>query len=206
MTGHARRRQGRGFTLVEVMMAIAVMTVGAVAIFSMQSIAAEGSRRSRQVSTATEVNRFWLERVKLEALRWGPESTIAIPWLKQIPTAGGDPGTWFLPEEVGAGTSLITAASDWYGVPMAIPGGPGVAPADYCTSLRWTRMATGTDELARLDVRTWWHRPSRTAGVTVSGCADGDAEQAALTTALANIRDFGVVYSSTVIRWQGLPQ
>ena len=34
----------------------------------------------------------------------------------------------------------------------------------------------------------------------------GDAEQAALTTALANIRDFGVVYSSTVIRWQGLPQ
>ena len=59
MTG---KRRIRGFTLVEVMMAIAVMTVGAIAIFSMQNVTATASRRARIVSTATEVNRFWMDQ------------------------------------------------------------------------------------------------------------------------------------------------
>ncbi len=84
---------------------------------------------------------------------------------------------------------------------MAIPAGAGVPPASFCTSLRWTWMNTGTDEVARLDVRTWWHRPERAAGVTIAACG---ADQVAVTAALANITDFGVVYSSTVVRWQGL--
>jgi prepilin-type N-terminal cleavage/methylation domain-containing protein len=203
MTRTHRTRARRGFTLVEVMMAISVMTVGAVALFSMQSITAEGARRSRRLTTATEINRFWIERVKLEAVRWGPSASLAITWLDVIPAANGASSDWFLPESRGAGDTLVTAASDWYGAPMDIPSGAGVAPAPYCTSLRWTRMATGTDEVARLDVRTWWHRPNRAAGVTIAGCGVG---QPAVTASLANIGDFGAVYSSTVIRWRGLPQ
>ena len=183
-------------------MAIAVMTVGAVAVFSMQGITAEGARRSRQVSTATEVNRFWIERIKLESARWGPATSATITWLDQIPGAVGGSSGWLLPASRGAGDTLVTPASNWYGAPMDIPSGSGVAPADYCTSLRWTRMATGSDEVARLDVRTWWHRPNRATGVLIEGCGD---DQAAVTAAVANIRDFGVVYSSTVIRWQGAP-
>lgn len=194
---HLRRH---GFTLVEVMMAISVMTVGAIAIFSMQSITAEGSRRSRQVSTASEINRFWIERIKLKALEWGPQSTTVIDWLDQIPAAAGASSDWVLPETIGAGDALVTAASDWYGAPIAIPAGAGAAPAPYCTSLRWTRLATGVDEVARLDVRTWWHRPGRAAGTSIAGCGN---DQAAVTTALTNILDFGAVYSSTVLRWQG---
>ncbi|MCA9532991.1 MAG: type II secretion system protein [Myxococcales bacterium] len=196
-------RSPGGFTLVEVMMAISVMTVGAVAIFSMQSISVEGARRSREVTTATEVNRYWIERVKLEATLWGPTSFTLIDWLNAIPAANGASSDWFLPTARGTGDSLVTAASDWYGAPIAIPSGSGAAPAPYCTSLRWTRMATGTDEVARLDVRTWWHRPNRATGVTIQGCG---ADQVAVTTAINNIVDFGVVYSSTVIRWQGVPQ
>lgn len=184
-------------------MAIAVMTVGAVAVFSMQGISAEGARRSRQVTTATEVNRFWIERIKLESARWGPTTAATITWLDQIPGAVGASSGWVLPASRGAGDTLVTPASNWYGAPMDIPTGAGVAPADYCTSLRWTRMATDTDEVARLDVRTWWHRPNRATGVLIEGCGD---DQAAVTAALTDIRDFGVVYSSTVLRWQGAPE
>jgi hypothetical protein len=68
-------------------MAISVMTVGAIAIFSMQNVTATGSRRSRIVTTATEVNRFWMERVKLEALRWGPRPHThpSMAWLDALP-------------------------------------------------------------------------------------------------------------------------
>mgnify|MGYP006999983017 FL=1 len=182
-------------------MAISVMTVGAIAIFSMQNVTATGVRRSRIVTTATEVNRFWMERVKLEALRWGPTAYATIPWLNALPAAGTGSSDWFLPQARGTGDTLVTAASDWYGAPMAIPAGAGVPPASFCTSLRWTWMSTGTDEVARLDVRTWWHRPERAAGVNIAACG---ADQVAVTAALANITDFGVVYSSTVVRWQGL--
>lgn len=193
----------RGFTLVEVMMAISVMTVGAIAIFSMQNVTATGSRRARIVTTATEVNRFWMERVKLEALRWGPTANTGITWLDALPAAGTGSSGWFLPAARGTGDGLVTAASDWYGAPVAIPSGAGVAPAPFCTSLRWTWMATGTDQVARLDVRTWWHRPNRASGITIAGCG---ADQVAVTAALADIANFGVVYSSSVVRWQGLPQ
>ncbi len=198
-----RTRSGRrGFTLVEVMMAISVMTVGAIAIFSMQSATATGARRSRLVTTATEVNRFWMERVKLEALRWGPTAYATIPWLNALPAAGTGSSDWFLPQARGTGDTLVTAASDWYGAPMVMPSGAGTPPAPYCTSLRWTWMSTGTEQVARLDVRTWWHRQDRAAGTTIAGCG---ADQVAVTSAIADIGNFGVVYGSTVVRWQGLP-
>lgn len=201
MSRRTRKGVRRGFTLVEVMMAISVMTVGAIAIFTMQNVTATGARRSRLVTTATEVNRFWTERVKLEALRWGPTPYANIIWLDALPVANTGTSNWFRPAARGTGDALVTAASDWYGAPMAIPAGASSAPAPYCTSLRWTWMSTGTDQVARLDVRTWWHRPDAT-GTTIAACG---ADQVALTAALTNITNFGVVYSSTVVRWQGLP-
>jgi prepilin-type N-terminal cleavage/methylation domain-containing protein len=203
MTRHPRHRGRRGFTLVEVMMAISVMTAGAIAIFTMQNVAATGARRSRMITTATEVNRFWIERVKLEALRWGPVAfdDPNMTWLNALPDTQTGTSGWFLPVE-DPDDPTVTAASDWYGAPMPIPSGAGTPPASYCTSLRWTWMSGGTDQVARLDVRTWWHRPTRTAD-TIEDCG---ADQNALTTALAEVTDFGVIYSSTVVRWQGLPQ
>jgi|JI10StandDraft_1071094.scaffolds.fasta_scaffold807849_2 prepilin-type N-terminal cleavage/methylation domain-containing protein len=205
MTRRTRARGRRGFTLVEVMIAVSVMTAGAVAIFAMQNVTATGARRSRMISTATEVNRFWIERVKVEALRWGPVAFAhpSMTWLNALPAGETGSSGWFLPAARGTGDDLVTAASDWYGAPIPIPAGAGVAPAPYCTSLRWTWMSTGTDQVARLDVRTWWHRPGRAAGTTIAGCG---ADQNALTNALTDITSFGAIYGSTVVRWQGLPQ
>jgi hypothetical protein len=127
------------------------------------------------ISTATEVNRFWIERVKLEALRWGPVAFDASQHdVVERPPCGADGQQRLVPPAArGTGDDpTVTAASDWYGAPIPIPSGAGVPPAAYCTSLRWTWMSGGTDQVARLDVRTWWHRPtarqtpSRAAGPT----------------------------------------
>ena len=195
-----RLNRRRGFTLVEVMMSIAVMTVGAVAIFSMQNITAISARRSRQISTATEINRQWIERVKLQAATWSSDrSNTLIPWLDQLPATRTGSSGWFLPAAEGAGLDLVTAASDWYGRPIAIPAS-GATPAPFCSSLRVTWLNEQVDSLIRVDARTWWHRSGRQA-VPIEACG---ADQAGLTTGLANILDYGVVYGSTVVRWQGV--
>jgi prepilin-type N-terminal cleavage/methylation domain-containing protein len=173
MTRHPRHRGRRGFTLVEVMMAISVMTAGAIAIFTMQNVAATGARRSRMITTATEVNRFWIERVKLEALRWGPVAfdDPSMTWLNALPDTQTGSSGWFLPVADGRRPNghrrqrlVRRTHADSVGCRRA--------PGPYCTSLRWTWMSGGTDQVARLDVRTWWHRPtarqtpSRTVGPT----------------------------------------
>jgi hypothetical protein len=110
-----------------------------------------------------------------------------------------------LPAARGVGDDLVTAASDWYGSPTAIPPTTD-PPAPYCTALRWTWLsrpvagAPAQVQVARLDVRTWWHRAGRNGGLTIAQCGP---DQDDVTTGLANILDFGAVYSSTVVRWQG---
>jgi prepilin-type N-terminal cleavage/methylation domain-containing protein len=204
MTRHPRHRGRRGFTLVEVMMAISVMTAGAIAIFTMQNVAATGARRSRMITTATEVNRFWIERVKLEALRWGPVAfdDPSMTWLNALPATQTGSSGWFLPACADPDDPTVTAASDWYGAPIPIPSGAGVPPASYCTSLRWTWMSGGHGSSGAPRCAHVVASPDRTAD-TIEDCG---ADQNALTTALTEVTDFGVIYGSTVVRWQGLPQ
>jgi hypothetical protein len=67
-------------------------------------------------------------------------------------------------------------------------------------------MSTGADEVARLDVRTWWHRPRSSAKSSVTIVRACGPDQLAVTGQPSpTSMDFGVVYSSTVVRWQGLP-
>ncbi len=64
-----RKRDG-GFTLVEVMVSLGVMTIGAMALLAMQQQTTRANVHAREITTATQIAQTWIERFKIDAMRW----------------------------------------------------------------------------------------------------------------------------------------
>ena len=197
---HSRRRH-EGFTLIEVMMAMAVLVVGALGILSMQQAATRGNMTARQLSTASYANQVWLERVRRDALLWnGRNRTDVIPTTYLAGLAAGDVD-FFTPGVGPLGNE--SAAFDYFGneVPLA----QGV----FCThiALNWISV---DGSLARVTARTWWHR--RGDGTPDTTFADrsifpncGQGAEVGVTGELASASPrIRSVQSSLLIRWNRL--
>ena len=201
MTRRSLHSRTQGFTLIEVMMAMAVLVVGALGILSMQQAATRGNMSARQLSTASYANQVWLERVRRDALLWnGRNHTDVVPTTYLAGLAAGDV-PFFTPGIGPLGNE--SAAFDYFGneVPLA----QGV----YCThiALNWISV-DGT--LARVTARTWWHR--RGDGTPDTTFADrslfpncGQGAEANVTAELATASPrVRAVQSSLLIRWNRL--
>jgi|SRR5690554_2420415 len=154
------RRQG--FTLIEIMVSLAIAGTALVAIFSMQESVARGNALSREMSTATAATRIWVERLKRDTLLW----TGVTPNGHYLKPENINAGWRYLaaPEPIqttGGGTLIEAPAFDWMG--------NETTQADeqhFCTIFRlsWVRMG----ETLRADVITWWNRRGAT------DCAESD--------------------------------
>ncbi len=199
-----RKRSQGGYTLIEVLMAIGVMTVGAVGIMALQQATTRGNTHARQMSVATEFTRTWLERIRRDALTWnqpGLAGTAGTRFLSNVLASGGTIGEWFTPDTTGSPFGEHPSAN-WQGVDT---NGTDAGPMVYCTNvrLRWV-----IDQQAiRADVRTWWHRTSHADDREVSdrslyvNCNGGDA--AAITTELSRTpaSRLHAVTGSILVRW-----
>jgi type IV pilus assembly protein PilV len=192
----AKARATRGYTLIEVMMAIAVMTVGAVGVMALQSATVIGTREANEHSIATDATRTWLERIRQDSLSWqtsGPTGLATTEFLNTIPVAPNTPGEWHTPVPAVADRSY---GFDTFGNDTTTD-----ASMKYCTNVRY--MWLSGQSAIRVDVRTWWHRTHGNDGITdlrlFPGCNANDA--APITTELdaANPR-IRAVYGSTVVR------
>jgi type IV pilus assembly protein PilV len=190
-----RSRRG-GFTLIEVMVAVGIVTMGAVGILALQKAALRGNIEARQITTATQITRTWIERIRRDALRWNTNvagGTAQTTHLQHLP-ATLDPGEWRQPvPNVLAGEY---PGFNWQGRDEATP-----AAVRYCVNMRlsWLQM----NRSARVEVRTYWWRTSPGADVAVfQGCGD----PAAVTNALGNLATGGLraVQAATIVRWQPL--
>ena len=196
-----RSQKQRGFTLIEVMMGLAVLTVGALGLMAMQQATIRGNMTARELTMATQATQLWVERIHRDALAWNASNAVtglaSTTYLSALPPAGGT--DWFTPPPGPLGES---PALDYFG--REVP----LAQGRYCTHLRMVWLDPG--RLARVDVRTWWHK--RGDGTNVPddtlfpNCGNGTeaAVTAELETALAP--KISAVYASTLVRWQRLPQ
>jgi len=179
--------------MVEVMMAMALLTAGAAGIFALQQAATTGNAEARQMTIATTVARTWLERLKRDSLNWNVGSTTAAPlllartrYLLNVPPVGTAPA-WMTP----AVFPDSRASFDHYGREVAVG-----ADARYCAQYRLQWVNAG--QAIRADVRVWWHRRGRdgiAAGNLYPNCAAG-AE-----TTVGNDLRVRTVSASTVVRW-----
>ena len=191
--GRRRARAESGYTMVEVMMAMALLTAGAAGIFALQQAATSGNLEARQMTVATSVARTWLERLKRDALSWntGGDGASALPlartrYLRSVPAAGTAPA-WMTP----AAFADSRASFDHYGREVAL--GPDVR---YCVQYRLEWVNVG--QAMRADVRVWWHRRGRAGAAAADLYANcGVGAEAAIGDDL-RIRS---VSASTVVRW-----
>jgi prepilin-type N-terminal cleavage/methylation domain-containing protein len=205
-----RRRRSSGFTLVEVLVSLGVMTVGAAAIIGMQQQTTRANVHARQLTVATQIAQNVLERLKLEGLAWNSVTTSPATDLLNAPSlapiVGGTAGafTTLLARNPTNGglTRLLSNAFDYYGqdVNLTNANAATLASVVYCASYRLGWIYTNFRSM-RADVRVWWSRssPSRTITSDFAGCADNNA---ALNPGGNQIENYHVVYLSTVIRPQ----
>jgi hypothetical protein len=83
-----RRSQG-GYTAVEVLLAITVLTISSVGVISMQKAAIQGNLDARRLDVANSISRVWLDRLATDATTWNSQSGLAQTlWLNTLVGAG----------------------------------------------------------------------------------------------------------------------
>jgi prepilin-type N-terminal cleavage/methylation domain-containing protein len=185
-----------GYTMVEVLAAMAVLGTGLLGIIAMQSTAVNANQRAQEITMATNLARRWQDRLRRDSYQWtAPSQTNPVSNL---------PGTWYLarlgtsvttdwyvpdpPSAVVAGLTE-TAAFDYFGNDVPTLG----ANAYYCTQVRLTSLIP--NQLIRAEVRIWWYRQGGVRPPTYGDCAR--SATVAVSSDTTNIRS---VYVSQTIQ------
>jgi prepilin-type N-terminal cleavage/methylation domain-containing protein len=166
-----RRRRREGFTLIEVMVSLGIMTMGAMAILALLAQIIRTNGYARQMNTAMNVGQEWVDRLKQDAHSWVQQAAIAgsptpaevlvnTLYLRNVTTL---PTATF--RVLPAGTAVISAAFDYQGNDVALPVTGGAA-FFYCAAYRANWIYFGKS--MRVDVRVFWPR----AGTAASNMDD----------------------------------
>jgi type IV pilus assembly protein PilV len=153
-----RGKRGRGYTVIEVMIALTLLAVGTSGIIAMEKVTAISNRDAKTLVIATQVARTWMERLRSDAVQWNHPSQLNATgndlgdtrWLKMVG------GVWFRPTD------------DLAGSPAADALGNDVRDTDldnaaFCTNIRLTWLygplpGGPPPYLIRAEVRTYWLR------------------------------------------------
>jgi prepilin-type N-terminal cleavage/methylation domain-containing protein len=109
-----RGRNQRGYTAVEVLLAMTVMAIGAAGVMSMESGAVQGDMEARRLDVANAIARTWVERLRRDSTVWTTPSA-SVPLVNNCPLAS------FCPQAV----ACAAPPAGWYQPPI-----PTTYPAD----------------------------------------------------------------------------
>jgi type IV pilus modification protein PilV len=194
------KRRKQGFTLVEVMVSIGVMTIGAMSVLAMQQQLIRANMHARELTTATQIAQNWIERLKMDALAWNAVGDLTqTRYLQAIP-APGTLGTFgrFTAWSATSGTKseLYSSAFDFYGEALDTTASTPVG-LHYCASYRLSWIYANQRAM-RADVRVFW--PRQGEGVLATDyprCVD---DHTALNPDGTRFDNYHIVYLSTVIK------
>lgn len=185
------RRQSRGYTFVELMMALTVLGIGVSGIIAMQKLTVSSNQHAKNLALATHIAESWAEHLAIDATRWNfPNSTNSVSnlgntaWLE---AANNNPNLWVLP---------AYHAQVNFGPAFDALGNVTQQPAQtvFCTHVRmsWIYPQATFNGVIRADIRVFWPREGRGA---LGPCAT--VAPAAVTAGLAN---YHFVHHSTALR------
>ncbi len=155
-------KTSRGYTAIEVLMAMTVMAIGGAAVITMQKTSVTGNLDARRADVANAIARTWVERLQRDAMSWtqpgaaGSGNNLANARI--LNNIVMSEGAWFLPtQEMGGNPETMSPGFDILG--RDLPQGE-LAAADFCVNVRltWltqTPLPPGGD-LIRADVRVLW--------------------------------------------------
>ncbi len=196
------RKNQRGYTAVEVMMAMTLLLIGSVGVMAMQRAAVQGNADAREMDVASSIARAWLERVERDATLWTP-SQIAVTPPANISSAilvnENLTGNWYVPKTrlaaSGTQNDVESAGFDILGQDMDTLTAAGLR---YCVNLRLTPL-TVDQTLIRAEVRVFWPR-NLTQAPDPNYC--NSVPSASLDT---DVQKYHFVYAATAVRQNTQP-
>ena len=191
--------------MVEVMMGLAILAVGAAAVIALLKFTLLGTLDSRHVSNASTVTASYIERVHSASLAWNQFDNGDLIDMNGLgPPNSPVPNFGTLVNGVAAGRATLDGA-------------PTAGPNDtaYCTHVRVT-FTSGPDLPAvgvqggdnfRVELRTFWARSGRTVEAecqlvpsSMDAMFDSPAATLAVGPSTRTRAEYGVVYLSTLVR------
>ncbi|NUQ74336.1 MAG: prepilin-type N-terminal cleavage/methylation domain-containing protein [Polyangiaceae bacterium] len=161
----------RGYTLVEVAVALAVLAVGAAGIIAVQKATGIGNVHARNIATANRIAAKWAERLQGDSLQWNEINGYANShWLSQTTLP---PANWIIPAEV---VNRASPDADVLGADI-YPGDP--AASAFCTHLRLLALPGSAAHLTtppeppmvpavRAEIRVFWRKSGDPADCTTA--------------------------------------
>jgi Tfp pilus assembly protein PilV len=195
-----RRAHGaRAYTVVEVLLSLTVLAIGASAVMSMQKATLQGNLDARKTDMANSIARMWVERIRRDAMQWtqasAPPSNAKL--LGYVDTG------WVRPDAYAGNTPPVSPGFDILARDITtaslIPSG-GAAPPVFCVNIQETSVYKDSNfnNLIRLDVRVLWVRG-------INGGATNPCDTTVATSALPSPQLYQSVYLTTAIRPNALP-
>lgn len=157
----ARRARSAAYTVIEVVMALGILAVGAAGIIAIQKATLINNTNARNLAVANAIAASWAERLRTDAVMWNvpqgnDDLTGDTDYLK-LTTLSPYPAKIVPPALLDFGTPN----ADVLGADM---GGSDTAATAFCTHLRFRRFTSQVsgnaiwDKLIRVDIRVFWER------------------------------------------------
>lgn len=203
----ARRR---GYTMVELLMAIAIFAIGVSGVIAMQKVTIAANQHAKSLALATHIAQAWQEQLAADAVLWnypGPDrdkgSDLAdTAWLDALDVNSASTG-WIRPrfDFTGDAPRNFGPAFDPLGNPLPED---ALAQAAFCTHVRlsWLNKPNNGMGLMRTEVRVFWLRENGGGHVepdaTLCSGTDPDLVEAA-------VERYHFVYQTSAVRQHTLP-
>jgi prepilin-type N-terminal cleavage/methylation domain-containing protein len=204
-------RGARGYTMVEVVIAMTLFAIGGAGVLAMQGASVKGHADARNLTTATNVSRVWLERLRRDGLVWGTlDSTGAARNLTATRWMQGANGAvttgWTTPPNAGPTQWINVGPPEEHQSPAfdirGLDQPEGGEKVFFCAQYRLEAVQFDTStppqpKLVRAEVRVFW---PRNLDVAKSATFCRSAGDALVDDAVEAPKAYHFVYAATVIR------
>jgi type IV pilus assembly protein PilV len=188
---HRRNGRQRGYTLVELMLALALFSVAILGIIAMQKVTVVSNAHAKNMAVAQRIAQAWAGQLEMDASAW--RTAFPAGWLNNA-------NVWQRPAYL-AGRAF-GGAFDGLGNPLT---DAKVAEARFCTHLRmaWLYppgMGASGNGMLRAEIRVFWLKDGETPlDSTTSMCATAQTPDQAQAIGLATER-YRFVYQTVGVR------
>jgi len=184
-----KRAIARGYTAVELVMAVGIFAVGVTGVFAMQRVTSGSNAHAKNVAIATFAAESWLEQLAVDSTLWTQQFPLAsgrTTWLKQVTSSEA----WNLP----ASSSTFGPGFDPLGATVTNTSG------SFCTHVRLTEVFPEPNGMLRAEVRVFWPKPGP---VWSEAYCPATATATDVEPIGAATDNFHFVYKTTTVRQTG---